>query len=162
VRWQASSELEKEDILRAFFRDSNGLKHNDLESDDAAAPDISVAPNISVAPTAGQLPFAKPGHKILRISFLSRITNKKNLAYALKVLAEIQVDIAFDIYGPIDRDKDYWRKCQRLISRLPKNINTRYLGPVEASQVQKVFSEYDLFFFPTSGLRHLQETFGRL
>lgn len=157
VQWQASSEFEKQDILREFFRCPNGLRHHNLKSGGAAAPDITLAPNILASSNEELLPFGKYGHKPLRIIFLSRITNMKNLGYALNVLAKIQADIDFDIYGPVDRDKDYWYECQRLISKLPKNIQTRYLGPVEASKVQKVFSEYDLFFFPTKG-----ENFGHV
>lgn len=86
----------------------------------------------------------------LRIVFLSRISPKKNLDFALQVLQSIKNDVQFDIYGPKE-DIEYWATCQRLIDKLPRNVNVRYCGAVTPSEVKSIFSSYDLFFFPTRG-----------
>jgi glycosyltransferase involved in cell wall biosynthesis len=86
----------------------------------------------------------------LRIVFLSRITPKKNLDFALRVLSKVQVPVHFDIYGPIG-ENDYWHKCKVLMKNLPPNITARYAGTLAHSDVSKVFRSYDLFFFPTHG-----------
>ena len=86
----------------------------------------------------------------LRIVFLSRISRKKNLDYALRVLAKTPVRIQFDIWGTLE-DHDYWKKCQGQIQSLPENVVTRYRGVADHSEVNKILAGYDLFFFPTRG-----------
>lgn len=88
--------------------------------------------------------------KQLRLVFLSRISPKKNLIYALTILQGINMPVCFDIYGPIE-DAFYWLQCGELIEKLPDNISVRYCGVVNPVDVRKVFSQYDIFFFPTRG-----------
>ncbi len=80
--------------------------------------------------------------------FLSRIHPKKNLISAIKFFEEIKGNVVFDIYGPIE-DKEYWVKCQHMISKLPQNIHVEYQGCVNHDEVHKVLSEHDAFLFPT-------------
>ena len=82
--------------------------------------------------------------------FLSRISQKKNLDYALRVLTKTRVRIQFDIWGPLE-DPAYWKKCQNLIESLPENVVARYRGTAHNSEVNKILAEYDLFFLPTCG-----------
>ncbi len=86
----------------------------------------------------------------LRVIFLSRISPKKNLDFAIKVLLYTEAKIKFDIYGPVE-DEIYWRKCQSMVEDLPCNVSVSYYGSVLPSETQKIFSQYDLFFFPTRG-----------
>lgn len=86
----------------------------------------------------------------LNMVFISRITPKKNLDYALKILQKIDIKATYDIYGPIE-DKHYWEKCQSLIKTLPNNITCTYKGIVDPKEILQTFSQYDLFFFPTKG-----------
>lgn len=92
----------------------------------------------------------------LRLCFISRISKKKNLDYALNVLLQIRIPVTFDIYGPIE-DKIYWDTCLNIISKLPTNIKVRYHGAVENAQVPSIIKNYDLLFFPTHG-----ENFGHI
>ncbi|MFC1490934.1 glycosyltransferase [Candidatus Latescibacterota bacterium] len=87
----------------------------------------------------------------LNIIFLSRITPKKNLDYALNVLQNVKGSITFDIYGPIYRDKEYWEECKRIIARMPGNVSVSYKGVVNRDEIQSTFSGYHVFFFPTRG-----------
>lgn len=99
-------------------------------------------------------PEKRRGH--LRIIFLSRIARKKNLRFVLEILKHISSNIVFDIYGPLE-DKVYWDECQKIIQLLPQNIKVGYGGDVPQPDVQSIFSQYDLFFFPTLG-----ENFGHV
>lgn len=85
----------------------------------------------------------------LRIIFISRIRDNKNLLFCLKVFTEIQnIKIIFHIYGPIE-DQKYWNKCKRMIDELPNNIRVKYKGIVASIDVQSKMSEYHALFLPT-------------
>lgn len=86
----------------------------------------------------------------LRVAFLSRISEKKNLLFALDVLSDAATEIEFDIFGPVE-DDSYWQQCQKLIHRLPNRIKTNYRGMLEPSKVISTLADYDLFFLPTLG-----------
>jgi glycosyltransferase involved in cell wall biosynthesis len=88
------------------------------------------------------------GH--LRVVFLSRISPKKNLLGALRMLQDVAGEVSFDIYGPLE-DPEYWNVCEKAIDTLPSNILAHYAGEVEHDRVFDVFAEYDLFLFPTLG-----------
>ena len=88
----------------------------------------------------------------LKMVFLSRIVPIKNLLYGLEVLQRVEVNgtIIFDIYGP-NEDKIYWEKCQKIIKMLPDNIKVSYRGFAEPDIIDKILSNYHLFFLPTRG-----------
>jgi glycosyltransferase involved in cell wall biosynthesis len=139
VTWRASSEFEKMDIIKVM-KIKPGAIHitGDL-------------PLKNIASTAPDSNFNLPeNHEGLRIVFLSRISREKNLDYALMVLKKVQAKVVFDIYGPVE-NQTYWKECQKLIGRLPTNVTVHYLGVVHPDQVLNVFSQYDLFLFPTGG-----------
>ncbi len=86
----------------------------------------------------------------LKLVFLSRISREKNLDYALRVLAKVNANLSFDIYGPAENAL-YWKECQELINQLPTNIKVNYKGSLNPNQVINALSCYDLLFFPTAG-----------
>ena len=90
------------------------------------ARDIVVAPNIRVL---GPMPqaAAPADDGRLRIVFLSRVDRKKNLDYAIKLLAHARAPVTFDIFGPAN-DPAYWAECEQLISRLPAHVEVHYRG----------------------------------
>lgn len=92
----------------------------------------------------------------ISIIHLSSISPEKNLLYALNILKKVKRELRFDIYGPII-DHEYWRKCQKVIKILPKNIELKYFGFIEEKKVLSVFCNYDLLFLPTGG-----ENFGHV
>jgi len=134
VIWQASSEYEINDIQREF--------KNNIDTYEAI--------NLPSPPKLNN--FIKSNKKSgeIKIVFLSRISAKKNLHGALKILKKLKGDIIFNIYGPISNSK-YWNKCKKIISELPENINVQYKGSIEHERVQSEMSKYDLFLFPTFG-----------
>jgi glycosyltransferase involved in cell wall biosynthesis len=135
VVWQASSELEEQDIVSAL-----GVRLSSI----CLAKDLPPRSSIGI-----------PGKNIsatdtCRLIFLSRISPMKNLDFALQVLAKVRASLVFNIYGPIE-DEGYWKSCLSLIEKLPANISVNYCGSVTPDQVADVFSGHDLFLFPTRG-----------
>lgn len=144
VIWQASSEHEAADICRMMGK--------------AAQNDIVIAPDLppSVDARASSVPLNSGPENPLRVVFLSRITPKKNLDFALRVLAQMSHPVEFNIYGPV-WDEAYWQQCRGLIQTLPANVQVTYHGGVEPQVVPQVMASHDLFFFPTRG-----ENFGHV
>lgn len=138
LTWQASSKHEVQDICRVMKGTANTIH---VAIDLPAKIDIP-AENPSTSQSES--------NDILRVVFLSRISPKKNLDYALRVLTRVNVPLVFDIYGPAE-DEKYWSECERLIERLPENISVNYRGSIHPEQVSSTFRNYDLFFFPTRG-----------
>jgi glycosyltransferase involved in cell wall biosynthesis len=143
LAWQASTELERSDILRT-------VRH-------VRPDDVRVAADLTDAGQHEPPPRA-PGRTDagLRVCFLSRISPKKNLDYALRVLADVKVPIEFTIVGPVD-DQSFWAACQPLIARLPAHVRASYAGEVHPSDVRRTLARQDLFFLPTRG-----ENFGHV
>lgn len=90
----------------------------------------------------------------LKIIFVARICQMKNLTYALDVLSRCKRTIDYDLYGPIE-DEIYWKECQKKISSLPRNIKVQYQGILQRDLIDRTIQTYDLFFMPTLG-----ESFG--
>jgi glycosyltransferase involved in cell wall biosynthesis len=138
LRWQASSPYEEQDIVRTM-----GAKR---------AGHIFIAPNLPQKPTNTSEPVHNPRKTgdPLRVVFLSRISPKKNLDYALRVLAEVKVPVVFDIYGIVD-DEPHWNQCKFLMSKLPVHIKAKYHGVIKHEAVAEILAAHDLFFLPTRG-----------
>jgi glycosyltransferase involved in cell wall biosynthesis len=154
--WHASTNLERVDIRRVFA-------HEGVRERSMVAPIILVGADLAVdcgmkALEGRQADAAimQKGVSPLRIVFLSRISEKKNLDGALRILYLVRTPVQFDIVGPIE-DKRYWSKCQALIEALPSHINVQYQGHVQPDEASLIFSLHDLFLFPTHG-----ENFGHV
>ncbi|HYW76113.1 MAG TPA: glycosyltransferase family 4 protein [Gammaproteobacteria bacterium] len=136
LRWQASSMHEAEDIRRVM-----GAKAREV----VVAPDLP-AVQVKRSECTGHL----TRKAALKVIFLSRVTPKKNLEFALRTLGHVKANVEFNIFGPIE-DAAYWGACQRLIRALPKNVSVGYQGSVEPAKVPEAFAGHDLFFLPTLG-----------
>lgn len=84
----------------------------------------------------------------LKLIFISRIRDNKNLHFALEILSKSKKEIVFDIYGPIE-DKNYWIKCQELIKGLPKNIQASYKGVLSPLDILETMKKYHGLLLPT-------------
>lgn len=135
IYWHASSEYE-----------ANDIKHKLPVADNNMLIALDLSTKISVNDLAPLNLYSDT----LRVVFLSRISPKKNLDYALRVLASVKAKLIFDIYGPLEDDA-YWQSCLELCNAMPKNITITYCGTVLPEEVTKTFASYDLFFFPTKG-----------
>jgi glycosyltransferase involved in cell wall biosynthesis len=139
--WQASSQFELNDIRRELGLIAKKIK---------IAPDLISIPNLVINKNFKR----KPG--LFRIIFLSRISPIKNLDYLIKVFAKVKTPFEFSIFGP-KLDFDYWVQCKKLIDKLPSHIKVNIGEQIFPSKVKEVFSQYDLFAFPTKG-----ENFGHV
>ncbi|WP_369652434.1 glycosyltransferase [Variovorax sp. V213] len=142
LMWQASTEYEAEDIRAAVG---------------PTAKKIAIARNL-----ATRLPVVPPDHspralgEPLRLVFLSRISPKKNLDFALRVLARVRKPVNFRIYGPPE-DLAYLNECKVLVEALAAHITVEWHDAVAPECVSTVMAQHDLFFFPTKG-----ENFGHV
>jgi len=136
VIWQASSELEEQDIRRVF----------------GGSVRVFVAPNLRCPVREADSVSATPGKEpgTLKIVFFSRISRKKNLHGALRLLTGLTGRVEIHIYGPKD-DPAYWSECQPLIAALPGNVRVEDHGPLTHEQVCSMLREQHLLFLPTLG-----------
>lgn len=131
VTFHATNEEEKNDIVN-FFPKNRG---------------IYIAPNIPKVPLLNiGIPNKKYG--VLKLVFLSLITEKKNLLLLLQIMSRLKGNVYLDIYGPI-KDKKYWEDCKELIQQFPEQIF--YKGEIEPQFVQSILSQYEVFILLTKG-----------
>ena len=88
----------------------------------------------------------------LNCIYLSRIHPIKNLQFALDVFEGIKDlrNIRFDIFGPVE-DEQYYAKCFELATKLEKNIEVNFMGPLNHGYLANTLKDYHLFFLPTKG-----------
>lgn len=131
VIWQSSSLHETEDIK----------KHISSKAKVVHVPNL---PNFS----KDSLALEKRKDE-LKLCFVARILDIKNLKFAVEVLQEIKRgQIVFDIYGPIE-DGVYWKACLKQSLHLSKNIQFNYKGILKPEEVGVAISNYHALFLPT-------------
>lgn len=138
VIWAASTEIEECDIRREFDRDGK-MNCKIMLACDIPAASIPDIPRTRKK-RAGEL----------RIVLISRVSRKKNIDTAIRLLQGIPGKVVFNIVGPIE-DQTYWEECQKEISALPKSAAVNYLGYATHEEVLEHFASHDLMFFPTHG-----------
>lgn len=143
ICWQASSDLESNDIKRVIGRNAVNIK---------IAPDLIILNQKNIK----KLAFQKEKKGILKIVFLSRISPMKNLDFLIKVLTNVSNPLELSILGPKE-DVQYWKKCKKLMSKMPDHIKIIIGDGISHRKVHETFSKYDLFVFPTRG-----ENFGHV
>lgn len=137
VHFHATNQQEEQDI-KACFRSA----------------EITIASNLNSGTLIKNTTLKTPGQ--LDLFFLSRISEVKNLHFALELLKEITSDISinYHIYGNLE-DLDYWHRCNEIIKKLPKNVTVAYKGELPFNEVQTTISKYHALLLPT-----LNENFG--
>lgn len=117
--------------------------------------EVRIASNVNSAQLIEKRTIRKVSGEI-KLFYLSRIARVKNLHYALEALSSIETTgkIIYDIYGSLE-DKQYWKECEAIIKKLPKNIKVNYKGDLSFEQVQPMIENYHFLFLPT-----LNENFG--
>lgn len=143
IYWHVSSEYEAYDVKNIL---GDSINHKKI----LIAPDLI---NFKIDNLNSKYKFQM---KPFKICFISRISPKKNLAFAISILSKLKEEIVFDIYGPIE-DHKYWDECRSLIKNIPKNLKINYKGIISHDTIASTFSKYNLFFFPTLG-----ENFGHV
>ena len=140
VSWHSSNQLESKFIEKVFGSDVEIKQAQDLSTRN------SLHFNAECVGLSS----------ILKLTFVSRITPKKNLSFLLQVLRKCDFPISLTIVGPSE-DPIYWEICERGIKDLPKNITVEVIGPVDYEQVDQYYLNADLLALPTLG-----ENFGHV
>ncbi len=135
------------------FHATNKQEEQDIKACFSSAK-ITVASNLNSGVIVKNISKKEPG--VLKLFFLSRISEVKNLHFALEVLKNVpsNIQITYDIYGNLE-DEAYWARCIEIIDQLPKNITATYQNELSFNEVQSIISNYHALFLPT-----LNENFG--
>lgn len=131
VCWQSTSAQETAEIKKRI-----GAKTQISE--------VSNLPNV-----ADEIETIEKRPDYLKLCFISRVSEKKNLNFAIDVLKDIKdSSIVFDVFGPIEDDV-YWKSCLKNALLLQKNIQFNYKGVLKPEQVGATVSNYHALFLPT-------------
>lgn len=85
----------------------------------------------------------------LKLCYVARICETKNLAFAIEVLKSgIEGRVELDVYGPIEAPA-YWEQCQALARQLPSNVHFSYRSSLHPQDVSKAICEHHALFLPT-------------
>jgi glycosyltransferase involved in cell wall biosynthesis len=135
--WHATSELERQDILRTIGPRSN----------------VVLAPNLCHASDykPGSCPPKQSGQ--LNLAFFARISPMKNLLAAIRMVQQLPRPVSLDIWGPIE-DANYWRHCQAETGRHARLTKVVYRGALLPDQITATLSRYDAMLLPTLGENH--------
>jgi glycosyltransferase involved in cell wall biosynthesis len=133
VVWSVSNEGEAADV-RAFFP----------RADIRVAPDLPMAPG----PPPRRAEPKRPGE--LAVMFLSRVSRKKNLLEAVRLVGRLRGRVVFHVCGPVE-DAAYWQECLREAERYPGGIELRAHGLVPREQVPCMLAQAHVFLLPTFG-----------
>lgn len=132
VTWQASNLMELEYIKSTMgIHENNIIVAANFSANDLLTPE-SISDYLPQAPTP------------VCIAFLSRISPKKNLDFALEILKRTTCEIIFNIYGEAD-DELYTNKCKSLASTMPKNVTVNFCGPIKHEYVMITYAKHHLF-----------------
>lgn len=136
VTWHVSSDLEKTDVKNWWGSHKAGTHR------------------FVVAPSPASLPEAEPSLGGARacptVVFASRIDSMKGLDRALRIMSLVETPCLFQVHGLIS-DGNYWETCQDLAAALPDHIAYTYMGSYAQSSSQVIYSNADVFLFPTRG-----------
>lgn len=158
VLWHASNEMEAEHIRALFGSELQVHCASDPPAEPQVGPQagqlrdtIYCAPNLSSTrpPAECDLPRQKPPARA-RIVLLGRVVRKKNVDYALRVLAEVHGEVEFRILGPRE-DREYDAECTALAERLPPGVRATMVGGLPPEEVWRELAAAHLMFLPTRG-----------
>lgn len=127
--WHATSEQEAAEIRLAYGKNAK----------------IKVAQNLSSIKVDRNSFQKKSGE--LKLVFLSRLAEKKNLLFALKLMQELKEEkgLSLDIYGPIE-EESYWKKCKGIIEQ---DERIQYRGVVKPQEIATRLQQYHFYILPT-------------
>ena len=152
VNWHVSSTMEKSDVEREFLSATEGSRRRTAKR----SLNISIALDPSPIVEADLPALSGPNSSEFSVVYLSRIVPKKNLFGLLQAFSKVDGEAILTIAGPVE-DARYWAQCQNAIKVLPPGKSVRVVGPVNADDVVRFLSSFDLFVLPTMG-----ENFGHV
>ncbi len=134
---------------RIYFHATDPQERKDIFRQFPKAGRVEVIPNFSGGVPADITPLEKnPGE--LRCVYISRIIQKKNILFFLKLLNLVPetIDFEFSIYGEVE-DEKYWSQAKKVMHFLPKNVAVLYRGPVPHEKVSSILEENHVFVLPS-------------
>ena len=138
VKWKASTDGERTAII----------EHVGGYADVTVAADLPQRfRNVHAAETSDKIP------GVLRLAYLSRIDNHKNLLFLIEAVNSVGGDIHLDVYGDI-HDERYHSIC---VDKAKNNRAITFKGPIDNALVPVTLSQYDFLALPTKG-----ENFGHV
>ena len=141
VFWQATNIRELNQVHKTF-----GIKKN-----------IFLASNLTWGVSDDvRLLDLKKSERELKIIFIARINDLKNLKLLLKAISKKSRNIQLDIAGPIDEIK-YWEECQEMIAQMNTAVNVNYIGEIKNTDILDTIANYHCLCLPTRG-----ENFGQV
>lgn len=139
IVWHASSELEASEIKTHFPRANVIIRQNEVR-----------------LPLQAKAPLPIDDASALHCVFVGRLSPKKGLHLLIQALHQVRQQVNLDVYGEFE-SRNYRTVIDNLISGLPGNISVNLKGPIENSEVRAIFSQYEVFTFPTQ-----HENFGHV
>jgi len=131
LHWHASTSLERNEIVKVFGKDSK----------------VIVAQNLSSASVKRKLAVDTKNVGELKLVFVSRISSKKNLLFALELFQDLKSHekLSLEIYGPIE-DELYWKKCLLIIDA---DSRITYNGNLKPTVITPVLQQHHFLILPT-------------
>jgi glycosyltransferase involved in cell wall biosynthesis len=129
--WKPSTALERQDIEAVF---------GEVE--------CYVLPEMPAPPLSLARAMKAPG--ACKFVFVSRVSRKKNVEFALEAMRGLSGQVSFDIYGPLEDDA-YRADLERAIAALPPNVVASLRGPITPQDVPQAIASAHFFLFPTLG-----------
>lgn len=131
IYWQSTSGQETAEIKKCI-------------GNSAKVYEVSNLPNIACRIA----PIEKKRDEI-KLCFISRISEKKNLNFAIDVLKAVKTtSVLFDVYGPVE-DEAYWNICLANARQLPGNVTFNYKGVLKPSEIGPTIGKYHALLLPT-------------
>ena len=139
IKWQSTSAQETAEIKKRI----------------GSAILVTEVSNLPV--TANKVKSIEKDQGELKLCFIARIVDIKNLNFAIDVLKDVKhYKIRFDVYGPKE-DEAYWNLCAENAKSLPDNISFNYKSVLVPEEIGETISNYHALFLPTQ-----TENFGHI
>ena len=144
-------------LSRAY---KNILFHSTDESEDLYIKDIFHKANSYQIANLSKIykkKYVLPNKEInkLKLVFISRISPKKNLEFAIECLnnfasqSKANYKVKFDIFGTSE-DLAYLNKCKSLVKNF-SNMDINFYNEIYPDDIPETLSQYHVFFLPTKG-----------
>ena len=142
-----------------LFHATNNHEKNQIESSFSFKPNIVVLPNPIMLPKK-ELNNTNTNLKTLKLLYISRICDHKNLLFLIKSLKQlnnsINNKIELNIYGFIEEEK-YWERCKNEIISISKFVKIKYRGIIQKIDKTEIFEKHHFFI-----LMSKSENFGHV
>jgi len=139
----------------SIFHASSEIEVNETKAVFGTGARIFHAMNLTPKSSVTKVHRIKQTNKV-KLVYLGRISEVKNLMQALKVIRNTNNNLHFelDVYGPPE-NKDYLELCEQEIATMPGHVKVRIMGGVDNSGIRGILSQYHFLFLLT-----MNENFG--